>query len=217
LTAAQDFIDNPLAFCADNIILVSEFQGEMRSGLHVFTLEHAPNLIGKQLGRMLNVYRLKPSGSVVGILAYWCPYRGNSVHGTTVGYRARFMFTATMDGCSLGVGSDAGRGTRFVTHANAGTFGAKFEPQLGMDKAREMQRDMQRSLIARKHGADGNVAVVSPLNYMKDVDGELALKSTTFGYRPDGVDDWHFYAHRYHKDMSKHAAMYFLRGTTRVF
>ena len=219
MSANGDFSRDPLGFLASNLVLMPvTFNGDLQDGIKKFNLLHQPTVIAKRLGTMIPVYFLFPSATDTGIRAYWLPYRGDKVFGTTVGKFAKFMFTATMDGCSLGVGHDVGDGTRFVSHANAGGLGAKLEPQLGMDKAREEQRRMQQSLITRKHGGSGNVEqTVTPLNYMTDVDGALVLKSTTIGIRPNGVDDWHIYAHRYYKDMGKQLLTYFLRDTVRVF
>jgi hypothetical protein len=215
MAAEDEFMNDPLDFLSRNLLLPTEFQGEMTAGIKCFKLRANNNKIAKRLGVVLPVWELVP-GPPPGILSYWCPYRGNELHSVTVGTRARFMFTATMDGCSLGVGHDVGNGTRLVSHVNSSSYGAGLEGTLGMDKAREEQRKMQSNLLRFTHGV-GNVNIVGPLTYMKDVDGELALKSTTFGFRPDGVNDWQFYTHRYYKDMSGFSVRYFLRDTIRVF
>ncbi|HYE34303.1 hypothetical protein [Methylocaldum sp.] len=200
----------------NNILLTSEFNGDINPGIKTFTLQPHRGVVGKKLGSVLPVYKLVPANTLSSIIAYWCPYRANELHSVTVGRMARFMFTATMDGCSLGVGTDGGHGTRVISHVNSANYGSGLEQALGMDKARAEQRKMQSNLLKHKHGS-GQVSVISPLEYMRDVDGDLVLKSTTFGIRPDGIDDWHFYVHRYYKDMSKFNPILYLRDTTRVF
>ncbi len=50
--------------------------------------------------------------------AYWCPYHSDSVNRVTLSGAADRMFTATMNGCSFGVGVAAPDGSVRVAHAN---------------------------------------------------------------------------------------------------
>ena len=116
------------------------------------------------------------------------------------------MFTATMDGCSFGVGSQT-TGVCRVAHANEARFGANKEQTFGLSGARQFQRDEQQQRLTSELGA--NASIINPLHYMPDIDNELVLKSTTFGLHTLGRN-WSFYTQRYWKNGNT----YFLREVT---
>jgi hypothetical protein len=53
--------------------------------------------------------------------AYWCPYAEDTVNAVTLSDEADLMFTATMNGCSFGVGIPSVDGAVRVAHANTTT------------------------------------------------------------------------------------------------
>jgi hypothetical protein len=50
--------------------------------------------------------------------AYWCHYEPGETHYTFLGTAAPLMFTATMNGCSFGIGMPNGSGQVLVGHSN---------------------------------------------------------------------------------------------------
>ena len=213
---AGNFLIDPIDFLRKNLVIpnhenIGKTQGD--AGVHTMCLFKAgtpASQHGVDIDRwFLAKHSPKFDPNKVGAIfdAYWCPYDQNKTFTCILGNDSRYMFTATMDGCSFGIGSQTGDGTCRVGHSNAGTFGANKEQTYGMDGARQFQRAEQQNLL--KHQMGNNINVISPLNYMADYDGALVLKSTTFGYR-NGAN-WEFYTQQYLRTGNK----YFLRDVVR--
>ena len=102
-----------------------------------------------------------------------------------LGNDADFMFTPTMDGCTFGVGSQAGTGDVRVAHANNGRMA---NPMLtvGGDSGRAAQKRVQAMMATSYIGPGG--FLIEPDNYMG---ANLDMKATTFGYHDNG-GDWTF-------------------------
>ncbi len=212
--ATRDFMADPLGFMDDNIIVphhaaIGSDQASGRIHQMVLTLGGAQ---GKQAGRDLPVYILTKWTNVApddqGFFAYWCPYSQNDTLSCNLGNGARFMFTATMDGCSFGIGSQVSGSCR-VAHANEGRHGGNLNSAgLSETDAREQQRLTQRNSLWAVLG-DSQIDIIQPRNYMLDIDGAFALKSTTVGIHQLGKP-WSFYTQRYWKNVNK----LFLREVT---
>lgn len=65
--------------------------------------------MGKREGRHLPAWvlhtRTPADPAEEGFHAYWCPYAQHETVSGLLGNGARFVFTARMDGCSFGIGS----------------------------------------------------------------------------------------------------------------
>ena len=216
MAAVDQLAKDPLAFLEKNI-LIPGIYGPPRDSLkdepidlRLVTMPPADGF-AKKLGESLGIYIVTVPDLVASIVsrggvddgksfkAYFCSYQPGEVFGTTVGAKADFMFTAQMDGCSLGVGNKAGDGTRLVYHANKG------------GNAAAQQSDLDAKLGANQ------AAVLSPKDYRVEA-GEGHLASTTMGIRTAATNDWNFYAQIYADDKGmtnfgtrKQMRTYFLR------
>jgi hypothetical protein len=111
--------------------------------------------------------------------AYWCPYSSQAARASVLSNAASWMFTAKMDGCTFGVGSPAGDGSRYVAHVNAGGIG-------------NTQMAMLRGLSM--FAADDGLASLEPNAYRGIVPGDV--KATTFGILVHG-NQWRVYSQLY--------------------
>lgn len=212
--ASRDFMADPATFMDNNIIVPhhAAIGVDQASGrIHEMCLVLG-GAQGKQAGRDLPVYILTKWSNAYpadqGFFAYWCPYNQNETLSCNLGNGARYMFTATMDGCSFGIGSQVGGGCR-VAHANEGRHGGNLN-QAGLSEAasREQQRLTQRNSLWAKLESS-QIDIIQPRDYMLDIDGAFALKSTTFGIHDLGRP-WSFYTQRYWRNGNK----LFLREVT---
>jgi hypothetical protein len=207
MTAVQDFVADPLGFMADNIIVPNWSSSEHDPSTQqvetmTFVTKPPAQGVGRKMGRDLGLYWLVPTGMIPhlhGVTpdgntfnAYFCPYRDNSTLGTTISNGADFMFTATMDGCSLGVGSPAQDGSRLVYHSNLGGRG-----------------DDQNLILSMTLGASQD-RIFGPQSYRTEY-GQGVLRSTTFGVRDSGTNSWTFHAQIYFPDLQASPPRYFLR------
>jgi len=203
---SADFVVDPLSFMESNIVVVT--MGNMDPGVKAVSLIEFSDAAGKLHGKTLTVYKLverEKNDLGAGFLAYWCPYKNDSIHSVMLGNMAKFMFTPQMDGCSLGIGTQS-NGVCRVAHVNTAKYGEDLEGSLGVDAARGEQRKLQKNLLIGELGK--NVQIVSPDTYMRDADNSLCLKATTFGFHNVNYD-WRIYTQRYWKPPGND---YFHRG-----
>lgn len=207
MSAVGQFLSSPLGFMEKNVVVVG-FDGiehdPLNARVEEMTFVTKPTAQGeaRQLGKELGLYFAVPAG-MVGALpgvtadgrtfsAYFCPYRQNDTLGTTVSNEADFMFTATMDGCSLGIGTAAGDGSRLIYHSN-----------LGGDS------DRQQLTLQLTMGASLS-SIFGPGSYRSEY-GQGVLKSTTFGMRSRTTRQWSFYSQVYFEDRQATPRRYYLR------
>jgi len=124
--------------------------------------------------------------------SYIADYEQGKTTFTTLGTggQAEFCFTANMNGCTFGLGSQATDGTLLVSHGNAANTGQiqNFDPNsIPRDQIPMVQTHLQYLRALRGHGPQGRV--FAPEHYR--VDGRQAV---TFGHRPRGGNGaWFFY------------------------
>ena len=212
------FAENPLEFMSSCIVIVmyaGDNPGKRRFTLEPFHNYHVPTqeykpVVGSRLGQPLPVYKLSEAGYNVNYFeAFWCPFQKNQANAVNLDNTADFFFTATMDGCSLGIGSTA-IGCVRVAHANAGGLGHKVGKASGIAAGKAAQRRTQQAMLLSR--ITGPMEIVRPATYMTDLDLEERLKSTTFGVRR-GVDNWEVYCQQYER---RSAYRMFLRNLVRV-
>lgn len=207
MSAVGLFLSDPVTFLENNVIVVG-WEGHGRDKLTGETVEMtfvqkgAQHGIAKKLGRDLGLYFIVPKGAVAsmpGVTAdprtfnvYFCDYQQNNTFGITVSNRADYMFTATMDGCTLGIGCAAPDGARLVYHANVGG-----------------NEDKQRTVLGLTMGASLQ-STFGPSNYRMEY-GLGVLKSTTLGIRSRTTSQWSFYSQVYFEDVEITPRRYYLR------
>ncbi|OUS06208.1 hypothetical protein A9Q81_03480 [Gammaproteobacteria bacterium 42_54_T18] len=190
MTAVAEFLKNPIAFLEANRLQV-KFSND-NAGVYDMSIESEGD----------NSYALV-SGR--GLRAYWCPYNADQVHAVTLGSDADFMFTATMNGCSFGIGSPSPDGAVRVAHANTTEHEAIAKVDKGYAKLNINSPNFSKSAaaIGFRHSAMKQQLQLTQLKSLlakggKTMSNHLSSAAygacdniTTFGIRDSGV--WKFY------------------------
>jgi hypothetical protein len=191
LQAKAAFFKDPVAFARYNILLVANSNQQVldQGGLTKVALEPDAKGFyhGEGYGGSLPVIQVVDGTNKgeAAFDAYWCGYNHNSVRSITVWKDANAMFTARMDGCTLGLGVQSGDGAVLVTHVNERQFMADD------DSTAEMER--QQCLEARKE-VGKNGTLLEPEKYRRWNGTGAKTASTTFGVRDPVKGQWTFYA-----------------------
>lgn len=192
------FLADPTSFLQDYVVLPD--QAGLQRGIVALTLTPYHGLQARKPdGTLSPIYRLEQAGGPAGaIRAFWCPYVEDSTRSVVIDQQADLVFTAMMDGCSLGVGNRTAGGQYLVSHANRGVVGNAVVQAGGTIAAGQAaQRQAQLTSITQRMGGPA-AHVVAPVQYMVDpVSNQEELKATTFGVRDTGTDRWTFYCQRY--------------------
>lgn len=158
-------------------------------------------------GRELPVYILADGRRKMDSFpAFWCPYNDTRLGWTALTGIADYMFTATMDGCSFGIGHAAKDGTVIVGHVNSNHLQTP-------DSTKAMEKDQKLRLRALLSTGRHKPKVFEPQDY-RYRKGVREVSATTFGVREKGK--WHFYAHRWVKDYSGMAVTFEYLGLTKI-
>ena len=212
---------DPVDFMENNIVVVN-FEGAPRNtddrplNLVMYSLA-TDRVIGKRLGEVLPVYFVteasmllfSPGATAAGpaFPAYFCPYRKDDTLGTVISNKADLMFTAAMDGCSLGIGSQTSNGSRMIYHSNTAQLGSTSNPHA--------QGEAQSTTLNFMFGSSGVDQIWGPGNYRFEM-GQGVLRSTTFGMRNTNSGDWNFYSQIYTQGQTPVPTTYFLREVKTV-
>jgi len=212
---------DPPGFMRKNLVIVN-FEGAPRDtddaplDLVMYSLPLS-RVVGKKLGESLNVYfiaeasmlKFSPGATAAGpaFKGYFCPYRQNDTLGTVISNKADVMFTAAMDGCSLGIGSPTSGGARMIYHSNTANLGSQSDPHA--------QGKAQGTTLSLMFGASGVDRVWAPKDYRFEM-GQGILRSTTFGVRNTGTGAWNFYSQVYTQGEAPMPTTYFLREVKTV-
>jgi hypothetical protein len=207
MSAVGLFLQDPLGFMSKNVVVVG-WDGPANDTLNgavydmTFVTKAPATACAKQLGKSLGLYFLVPAPMVKQLpaatpdgrtfKAYFCPYQQNNILGTTISKGADYMFTATMDGCSLGIGAAATDGSRLIYHDNRGGQAEDQRTELGLVMGASLQ------------------SVIEPKDYRFEM-GQGVLKSTTFGLRLATNNKWSFHTQIYFEDATKNPRTYYLR------
>ncbi len=180
-TVVDTFVSDPVDFMTNNLVVTPEGGGNLNiRGVKWFTLTVLPSTARsvERPGATIKCYQAHPTaqGSGNGVFeCYWCPYEDNTLQTTTVGNLANIMFTAPMNGCSFGIGSATGDGSRLVGHANL--------------KSTPGGRSTQNKVLKVGKMTEG---LVDPDIYMS-LAGNDPVLVTTFGVRDPSTKSWSFY------------------------
>lgn len=208
MSAVGKFLQSPFQFMENNILVIG-WDGPVYDTLDgrttemTFVQKPVGSAIARQLGRNLGLFFVVPKAMVAAMPAaipdgrtfnaYFCPYQPNKILGTTISNKADYMFTATMDGCSLGIGQAAPDGSRLIYHSNRGGKSDEQRLELGLVMGASLQH------------------VFEPKDYRMEY-GQGMLKSTTFGVRSRTSNKWGFYTQIYFEDGgTANPKKYFLR------
>lgn len=208
MTARELFVSDPVAFMRDNIVRCQFFDGGFRISesrpavLTIKEMRGSPKIVNRPGG---NVYYL--SDQVDGCsraekaLVYFVGYKDNDTVSGTLNKNSRMAFTANMDGCTLGVGSQGGDGACYVTHAN--------NKAAGKAGGAANQAAAQHEQLAEVYGG-GDFWSIRPSSYMDAMGSVHQFKGTNFGVNID--DWWFFYTHRWMQMSSSRLGSYIHGG-----
>jgi len=215
-SAAERFTSKPLAFMANNVVLMAvnclipgdyDFRLTLEGGVRGRRVSGNP---GEQDGQMddtaqgytlVDVYTLDiaPGGGPNTFRGYWLPYQANQQYHLELRKAADFMFTDRMDGCTfaasnivkkrggfVGLFSGTKKVGALVSHTN-------FQTNAGLIDTPTMNR-----AVLHTHGGVAKAVLrkgdysdsASPLH----APGE-SIKLTTFGFRKSGA--WQFHYQQY--------------------
>jgi len=175
MSAIERFIDDPVDFMQNNVVVTPEGGPFNTAGKKFFTLTKQGGTAKsvERPGAQISEYLAHPASGGDMFECYWCPYHDDEMHATTVSNLANYMFTAPMNGCSFGVGSAAADGSRRVCHINM--------------KSQSNSWQKQNAILKGSHMGD---AIVDPNAYMESGNPVLV---TTFGVRNKTSRSWSFY------------------------
>lgn len=205
---SQDFCDSPYQFMKKHIVVVTISDHFIKPNGNVvtaFVVEDDRADIAEPPAPQSKVFKLyltedpaapKPPPQHTRRV-YWCHYEPGVTHASMLGKGHAYMFTPTMNGCTLGIGSQ-NNGVVRVAHSNVAQSSA------GMPNAKatiQLQAHRQvATLDARFEQANDPLKkIVPPFAYMKGSRGiDISRNATTFGRRNDR-DEWKFYSLMYRK------------------
>ena len=141
--------------------------------------------------------------------AFWCPYDQDRFGYTTLTGSCDFMFTATMDGCSFGIGSAGTDGSVVVGHVNS----THLELPNDTSAMEADQRQKLRMVLQSGLGSKKKPKIFEPKHY-RYRHKVREVSATTFGVRDRGR--WKFYAHRWVKGFQGIKIVYQYLGRTRI-
>ncbi|HEY8288851.1 MAG TPA: hypothetical protein VIG49_06250 [Acetobacteraceae bacterium] len=206
MTAQQDFVRDPVTFMQENILRCQFFDGGVNISeskplvVTVKVMNGDPKIANRPNGK---VYYL--TTDVTGcdrtakVPIFWLGYKDNDTRRGMLNNSSRLMFTANMDGCTLGVGSQNGEGGCLVSHANSKKGGSGGTQSLD-------QHTQLRDVFD-----GGDFWTVDPTSYMDGMGGSHVFKGTNFGVNQDGW--WMFYTHRW-MQMGGSSAGNYVHGDT---
>lgn len=190
MATQADFINDPWKFLKDHLVVMG-MEGYGAAGVKWFKLEKMPKSQAYVSSTIFNiksdVFLLKGhiAGATAGYFqAYWVPYEREETKFGMVSTAAPFAFTATITGCSIGLGHETATGDKLVIHSNHGST-----PAVGQTVAQTQEADIRALGGATIH------KVFGPANYRLDSSGTSRYTGTVVGYRGSGR--WVFKTQRY--------------------
>jgi len=198
--AVKEFAENPSLFLKRNLVIQLANVGEGdtfakdRTYFYVIPYENVwMKTQGGEFGDVpvrrfdrgsAKVYVMKCSKEKVehGVAGYWLAYQQNQSHQVTIGTDAEYVFTPTVDGCTIGVGPSNGFGGHILSHINRGGW-----------KANDQQ------VIEAKRISGENAVILDAGSYQKweawDLVPDNKIKTTVWGERTG--NDWRFFYQSY--------------------
>lgn len=184
MTFRSDFVASPETFMESHIVTPQFYDGvapprESRPAV-VTIKELEDRRCSKRGGRVFHLsFDTRGVSRDEKLPIYWLAYKRNDFTQGRLNNQSRYMFTALMNGCTLGFGSQAGDGNCLVSHANNATAGAD-------GRQAEAQRDQLRERFAGQ-----SFGMLEPNAYRATSHGDATFDATNFGKNVDGT--WQFF------------------------
>ena len=185
----SDFFADPVTFMQTNVVrcqFVDGSSGIADSKPMVITIRliDGATVVGSRVGKVFHLSTNTAGMSRAEKMPiFWLGYTENTASRVTLNNTGRMMFTANMDGCTLGIGSQTGDGTCLVSHANMISEGGG-----------EAQRSGQEGQLRGVFGGQG-FRMIQPASYALKSTGDSGFKATNFGINNNGT--WSFFTHRW--------------------
>ena len=197
-----DFFNNPAAFLSANVVVQKSSNQPMHyaeGNLYYFVVREFPTaIVGNLANRKACYMTIVAATTPNAVQAYYCPYAPNDGRATQLGNAADYVFTPTMDGCTVGLGSYDGAGGRRMIHQNSANSGAALGTAEATPESRAQQRKMQSNIVRSKLH-DLNAPLIEPTQYQTwDANGPIMgeIKTTTWGQHTANTD-WTFFSASY--------------------
>lgn len=196
MSLTQKFLDDPVAFLADYIVVVrDDSEGAPKDEAVNFLLQPVNSKIAGN-NYVFLVKESKMAQSDVLIPAYWLPWHKGQATKLTLGSKARFLFTSEMTNCRFSVlTGDMSKPT--VTHAD-GSGGSPlrdgYEVTAGLPERGSADDKKMRRLSRSGHKNPTREAPADKSIGQHKYFGQSGITSSAFvfGHRKD--DTWKFYA-----------------------
>ncbi len=203
-------------FMCDNFVAspVNQHNGSGRIPMIAVPADPTFYFCETKSGKPMDIYEIReapqaapgtpaPNGIFMG---YWCPYEIDRTSYVTLSGAADYMFTATMDGCSFGIGMQSKDGTVTVSHSNS----AKDDTPTSHKPMAIAQKISLRSLLG------GKSKIFQPSDYRTRgfFKKKADVSAMTFGVRSG--KSWRFYSHRFRKDYAGVAVKYIYYETVKL-
>jgi hypothetical protein len=195
VSLTQDFIDKPIKFLGDYIVVVQdEREGEPSPDPVDFFLR-AVNTKNEGNNYVFLVKCSATQKSDVVIPAYWLPWKKGKANALTLGSEAKFMFTSELTNCRFSVlTSDMAKPT--VGHVE-GTRGSNQRDELEVTAKFPARKDdtekrMRRLSVTGIKNLTKDRLDTGPKHQYSGQDGAKKSSAFVFGYRED--KSWKFYA-----------------------
>jgi hypothetical protein len=196
MSLTQKFIDNPLKFLDDYIVVVRDEKEAVPSPEPVNFFLQAVNAKNEGNNYVFLVKCSDLNKSDVVIPAYWLPRQKGMANVLTLGDKAQFMFTSEMTNCRFSVlTGDMAKpmvahveGTKGPSKRDEFEVAAKF-PARKDDKQKLMRR---LSVTGVKNPTRDASDKTTPKHQYFGQDGAEKSSAFVFGYRKDTT--WKFYA-----------------------
>ena len=191
MASQADFLADPWTFLKSHLVVMG-MEGYGAGGVKWFRLRKYDKTKAYSVS---TIFDIKSSvfvleGHLAGATAgyfqgYWCPYEREATKFAVIGTAANYCFTATITGCSIGLGHETPAGDKLIIHSNHGST-----PAIGRTVA-ETQSDDITAL-----GGHGLKTTFGPASYRLDTAGRSRFTGTVVGYRTAAAG-WEFRTQTY--------------------
>lgn len=190
-----DFLNDPWEFLEKHIVMMG-MEGYGAASIKLFRLEPYPLTQAYATDTIFStrseVFVLKGhiAGPATGFFnAHWCPYEREETKFAVIDNQADYCFTATITGCSIGLGHETVNGSKLIVHSN---HGSTPDTAAGLDVAQTQERDIRGLGGATIH------KVFGPSSYRLNSRGQGRYTGTVVGWRgPGGAGPWEFRTQTY--------------------
>lgn len=131
--------------------------------------------------------------------AYFCNMSEDTTRTVLMGKDWDYFFTATLSGCSIGIGKQDRLGRTMVGHANAGARALDFKHLLGSpstDAVLGMAQEIKQEKMLKTLGLR---TILGPTIYGHSLESKEDLNTTLIGFRDKQSGRWSFIRQTYNE------------------